>query len=1016
MSTGPSSPPIVAELVARFAEHRDDYTQDRYNETQLRREFVDPLFEALGWDIHNRQNFAQSYKEVVHEDAIQVAGAHRAPDYCFRVGGVRKFFVETKKPAVDVAADAAAAFQLRRYAWSAKLPLSILTDFEELAVYDCRIRPDKDDKASVARVLLLRYTDYAERWPELAGVFSKEAILKGAFDKFAESTKRKRGTAEVDDAFLDEMETWRVNLARNIALRNPELPTRELNFAVQRIIDRIVFLRICEDRGIEPYGTLHGHAAGTNAYRRLVERFYAADDRYNSGLFQFETEADRPEGPDQVTPELSIDDKLIKDILGRLYYPDSPYDFRVLPADILGQVYERFLGKEIRLTAEHRAKVEEKPEVRKAGGVYYTPTYIVDYIVRQTVGELVKDKTPQEVGGLTDAWKPSKTRRPLTVLDPACGSGSFLLGAYQFLLDWYRDRYVESGPEQHASGRQPRLFQHRSGDWRLTSAERKRILLSHIYGVDIDPQAVEVTKLSLLLKVIEGENQETLDWQLRAFHSRALPDLGNNIKCGNSLVAPDFYAQRSLLDDDERIRINVFDWRGRDGFREIMQAGGFDAIVGNPPYVRMEMFKQLKDYLRARYEVHDERTDLYAYFIEREHKLLREGGLLGIIVSNKFLRAKYGRKVRELISRLASIRRLVDLAGLPVFRRATVRTIVLTTERSNRRTATVYSPPLDIESFRAVETGTVSLDAAASAAAYKLPSGPAKGSNWSLARPEIVAVMRSMQRNATPLAEFVDGRICMGIKSGLIDAFVVTKKTMKAILRKNSAARKIIYPFVQGRCIRRYEIDIADEYLIYTPHDIDMSPYPAVLEHLQGFRRQLEQRATEQKWYELQQPQLAYKEMLLGPKILFPDIATTCRFALDMAGFFCANTVYFIPGANLELLGLLNSSAAFFFFKQTCAALEGPGESYLRFFGQYLEQFPVPQFSGDRRAGSLVDAVRQMIQLRDKIRTTRPGLDRAALQRVIPVLDARIDEAVFELYGLTDRERRLIGEATRDYG
>ncbi|MFO8013609.1 MAG: N-6 DNA methylase, partial [Phycisphaerae bacterium] len=442
-----AAPAAVVDLVERFRHNIDSYRDPAYKEAALRREFIDPLFKALGWDVDNSRGYAEAYKDVVHEDTLKMGAATKAPDYCFRIGGQRKFFVEAKKPSVDVKGDPAPAFQLRRYAWSAKLPLSILTDFEELAVYDCRVRPNKNDKPSKARTLLIHYEELPQRWDELASVFARDAILKGSFDKYAESTKRKRGTAEVDEAFLAEIEAWRDALARNIALRNPNLSQRELNFAVQRTIDRIVFLRISEDRGIEPYGTLQGLINGTNVYRRLFERFERADERYNSGLFYFRSEKGRPEGPDELTPGLVIDDKVLRDILTNLYYPESPYEFSVLPADILGHVYERFLGKVIRLTPGHQAKVEDKPEVRKAGGVYYTPTYIVEYIVRHTVGELVRDKTPQDVGGLTKTYRRSKAKgvRPLAILDPACGSGSFLLGAYQYLLDWYRDRYIEDG-------------------------------------------------------------------------------------------------------------------------------------------------------------------------------------------------------------------------------------------------------------------------------------------------------------------------------------------------------------------------------------------------------------------------------------------------------------------------------------------------------------------------------------------------------------------------------------------
>lgn len=401
--TAAAAPPEVLALVERFREHQDAYRAAAYNEAQLRQEFIDPFFRALGWDMDNTAGHAEAYKDVIHEDALRIGAATKAPDYCFRIGGTRKFFVEAKKPSVDIKDAPTPAFQLRRYAWSAKLPLSILTDFEEFAVYDCRVRPVQTDKPSKARTLFVRYTEYPERWGEIASIFSRDAILKGSFDKYAESGKRKRGTAEVDDAFLEEIESWREELARNIARRNDGLSQRQINYAVQMTIDRLVFLRICEDRGLEQYGTLLGLKAGANTYQRLFERFRRADEKYNSGLFHFEREKERPEAPDDLTPSLVIDDKPLKEIITRLYYPDSPYEFSVLPADILGQVYEQFLGKVIRLTKGHQAVVEEKPEVRKAGGVYYTPTYIVEYIVKHTVGKLVEGKAPQEVGGLTDA-------------------------------------------------------------------------------------------------------------------------------------------------------------------------------------------------------------------------------------------------------------------------------------------------------------------------------------------------------------------------------------------------------------------------------------------------------------------------------------------------------------------------------------------------------------------------------------------------------------------------------------
>lgn len=994
-----TTPEIIKQLVARFEEHKETYRSGKYNETQLRREFLDPFFEALGWDVFNKQGYAEMYKDVVHEDSLEIEGENKAPDYAFRIGGQRKFFLEAKKPAVRIETDIHPAFQLRRYAWSAKLPLSILSDFEELAIYDCRAKPDKKDKASIGRVKLYSYKEYVEKWDEIAGIFSREAVLRGSFDAFAEGAKLKKGTAEVDDAFLAEIERWRDLLANNIAANNESLNVRELNYAVQMTIDRIVFLRICEDRGVERDEQLKEIGTNANVYENLCLLFKRADARYNSGLFHFSEEKNASSPTDTLTLTLKIDDKPLKDIIKNLYYPESPYVFREIPADILGQVYERFLGKVIRLTPTRKAKVEEKPEVRKAGGVYYTPTYIVEYIVENTVGKLLEGKTPKEA-------------EKIRVLDPACGSGTFPLGAYQYLLDWHLKWYMDNDPEKWATGKKPLIFQTKDG-YRLTTSKKKDILLNNIYGVDIDPQAVEVTKLSLLLKVLEGESHETIGSQLALFQERVLPDLGKNIKCGNSLIGPDYYEGRQLtmlVDEEERYRVNAFDWKAE--FSQVFIQGGFDAVIGNPPYIRMEEFKDLKAYLKENYSSHDERSDMYAYFIEKEHNLLNKNGRFGMIVSNKFLRANYGKPLRDFLNKSATIERIVDFAGLPVFKGATVRTIVIISSRKNNEVNyLLYTPPIDIEKFRLVKSKIVSIEKTISETTYQVPTTTLSSETWSFATPENDNLMAKIIEQNSRLTDYCDGKICMGVKSGLTEAFVVDSQTYKKIVKDNPKATEILKPFLNGRDIRRYSLQPKDLYLIYTYHGINIAEYPAIESHLKPFKEQLKKRATRQEWYELQQPQLAYKEYFESPKIVFPDIATAPRFVFDENGFYGSNTIYFIPKNDLYLLGLLNSKLGFFYFKIVCAGLEGTGETYLRFFGQYLEGFPVrildTSIPADKaRHDKLVSLVERMLALHKQ--SPRTPQEQEMVKREIESTDRGIDGLVYELYGLSEEEIRIV--------
>lgn len=832
----------------RFSRRINEYRGSLYNETELRNEFVNPFFAALGWDMDNRQDLSSDLKEVKVEESIIVEESIKSPDYSFRLGRKLKFFVETKKPSINIEGGIYPAFQLRRYAWSARLSLSILTDFEEFAVYDCREEPNKAHKPGKGRLIYLQYDQYVERWDEIAALFSKEAVLAGSLERYIEAVPEKRGVKRVDAALLDEISLWREALAGSLARGNPDLSQGDLNFSVQRTIDRLLFLRICEDRAIEEYGRLKALLQEDDVYVRLMEIFREADQRYNSGIFHFQEEKDRTEPPDGLTGALVLDDATLKDIIQDLYYPDSPYVFSEIPAEILGQVYEQFLGKVIRLEEGHRAVVEDKPEVRKAGGVYYTPSYIVEYIVKNTVGRLLEGRTAAQAA-------------ELRILDPACGSGSFLIGAYQFLLDWHLDWYKASlaplleksggaaspealrllpvAPAQRADRRARRIaaraaqaavpiFKDSSGEWRLTTAERKRILQSSIYGVDIDSQAVEVTKLSLLLKVLEGESRESISSLLRYFKERALPDLGENIRCGNSLIGYDYYDDHPNMSHEEARRINAFDWR--TGFPEVFERGGFDVVIGNPPYVRQEGLGELKDYFSRHYRVYHGVADLYAYFIERGVSLLRPAGLFSYIVANKWMRANYGAPLRRWLKE-QHIEEIIDFGDLPVFTKATTYPCILRISKEEQA-----------GSFSACQVKTLSFSSLEDYVrdnSYEVLQKDLDDTGWSLAEEKKQKLLMKLKGTGVTLGEYVGGKIYYGIKTGLNEAFVIDEATRKRLIAEDPRSEELIKPFLAGRDIKRYEQPRSDKYLIFTRHGLNIDDYPAIKQYLTLFKERL---------------------------------------------------------------------------------------------------------------------------------------------------------------------------------
>jgi type I restriction-modification system DNA methylase subunit len=995
------APAAIIELVSRFSEHLDAYKAGNYNETQLRRDFLDPLFRSLGWDMDNEQGYAEAYRDVIHEDKLRIEGAVKAPDYCFRIGGTRKFFLEAKKPAVRIKDEPLPAYQLRRYAWSAKLPLSILSDFEELAVYDCRIKPTLTDAASKARVFFCRFDEYVDRWDWIQSIFSRSAILKGSFDKYADTNKAKRGTAEVDTDFLATIEEWRAALAVNIALRNPKLTQRELNFSVQRTLDRIIFLRICEDRGIEDYKRLWNSTSGSDVYSRVLELFRHADDRYNSGIFHFDQDKSRHEAPDQLTPSIEIDDVLLRKIIKGLYYPESPYEFRALSADILGQVYEQFLGKIVTLDAKHRATVEDKPEVKKAGGVYYTPTYIVEHIVDQTIGPLVKEKSPKQI-------------ERLAVIDPACGSGSFLIGAYQYLLDWYFEWYSQNDPEKWAKGKSPALVGGAEG-WALTTGERKRILLAHIFGVDIDSQAVEVTKLSLLLKVLEGETAQSVQREL--IQQRVLPDLGDNIKCGNSLIGADFYSQPNLpaLDDDSRLKINVFGWKDPSGFPHIMKAGGFSAVVGNPPWGANFTDYELQ-YLRFHYGHVVARTvDSYIYFIAKAVELARKDGHIGFIVPSTLLNQVDAQPARELLL-TRGLSSVISL-GQGIFGPKVLNTSTIFISGSDETDLSIA----DLTRLGAAEKKlALNGDHRVSRETWE---GQVKAEPQRIfftgSTSEVVLLQR-LQKEHPPLSSVLLDGIARGVSPDIAEAHVLSH----AEARKLGIEKDLLRISVSGPQIKRYQPWHSDQVIIYTRRDTPISKYPrarSYLEKFEGSNTCPEVKQRKHPYWSLHRP----RDAAIFAAHKFIGLTTSKRIELiydDADGVYVTDAMYVfrtLAGVNERaLMGVMHSRL---FLRLYRIANQGESRVIPQIKASKIEPLPIPaaltrsmSTAEQRQHDELVAAVTEILTLNEKRTASKTPHEQVVLDRQIDGVDDRIEKSVCALYGISAAEMLNAAAAPAD--
>lgn len=1013
----------IARLCQYFATNRQAFIAAGVKEADIRQSLIDPLFEALGWDVRNTAMVAPQYREVIPEPSLDVEGQQKAPDYTFRVGPLAKFYAEAKKCGVNILNHPAPAYQLRRYGWSAKVAVSILTDFEELSVYDCTFRPRESDKASRARLLYLRFEEYPERWRELWDVFSREAVWSGAFDQYAAS-KRKRGTSEVDIEFLKDIESWREALACNFALRNKDLSSEGLSAAVQLTIDRVVFLRMAEDRGLEPEQQLLKLCERPDIYRRFMRDLCRrADEKYNSGLFHFQKELGVAELPDRLTPQLDVDDRVLKPILQSLYFVHgSPYRFDLMPVEILGTVYERFLGKVIRLTAGHQAKIEDKPEVAKAGGVYYTPAYIVDYIVKQTVGTQIKGRSPAQLAGLRNG------KQPFRVLDMACGSGSFLLGAYQCLLDHCLAWYMQNKPGAYPKA----VFQDpRSGAWRLTIGERKRILTTHLFGVDIDPAAVEVSKLSLLLRALEGENDTTLALQLRLFHDRALPNLAGNIKCGNSLVSPDYFLRELAPSEDELKRVNPFDFSA--AFPDTMANGGFNCVIGNPPYIRIQT---MKEWAPLEVEIYKElfraggngNYDVYVVFIEQGLKLLNASGRLGFICPHKFFNSQYGTNLRTMIAAGKHVSHVVHFGAEQVFERATTYTCLLFLDKSpvsRFRFARVD----DLLAWRttglAVEGWVKAKDVTADEWNFSVGAGA-----------DLFARLSEMPHKLGDVAD-----IFVGLQTSADDVFILdlvaeTERTYrlwsKALDREWVFEKALLRPLASGTDVRRYGRLGNRQYILFpyrveneraalVEFDTIKRQQPKTAAYLIENRRRLEDRERgafrDAQWYRFGRSQnLGIQQRV---KLCIPRLVEQLHAAFDSDGSHFLDNVD-VGGVTLKqgfvdqgleyLLVLLNSRLMRWYFPQISAPFRGGWRSANR---QFLSRLPLRlldcQNSSDKAVANELDELAVSIQgLFQRLADARGQSQQHAIERQIDATDAKIDTLVYRLYGLNAREITIV--------
>ncbi|MBD80684.1 MAG: type II deoxyribonuclease [Crocinitomicaceae bacterium] len=1014
----------LASLVERYQSFKREGRLNLSSEETIRT-WINELLSIFGWDVMDTSQILQEKVLSTEEKRRigEIGSTSTRPDYTFKLGNQKLTFLDAKAVSVNIETNNASAFQIKSYGWSILAPCTFLTNFEELAVYDCTYVPNQEQPANLGRTYL-KIDEYVDNFEVLENHLLKTNIINGNLEKLYSNTLKNVSSIQKlspDFVFAEQLSKFRLSLAKNIVVKNTALidgNTELLSYLTQVIINRIIFIRICEARRIEREGLLLSFLENdfwasfkTSSYNEFFEH-------YDGPLF------------DRINDlqSLEIDNAVIKELINLLYYP-SPYRFEVIPTKLLSDIYEIFLSKKL-VIEDGEVSEKLKLEYIKTNGAISTPQFLVQDLLKRTI---LKEKLIEKgYEGLLNT----------KILDFACGSGIFLIETFDYLQDIIVDYYMQTPSTDYDT-----LF-FQNSDVRTLTIEGKRQLISNcIYGVDIDPEAVEVARMSLSLKVVDSSEYYENYQEIGIYGSQILNNIGNNIKCGNTLVSTDISAKypQILSDQDQLFRTNAFDYNSTNGFSEIFNAkGGFDYIIGNPPYVEVKNYNVeypiMHQYLKDEYQTtKNGKIDLAVAFMERAISILNDTGKLGLIVQRRFFKTDYGKKFREYITSEQLLSQVIEFESSKIFHNRVTYIATLIIDRSKPDNISFLKIDSELEeipsTLRSIETFEND-----DSNFTMIPSNALNQTPWNFEDADLLGIRTTLLDQHNKFGDFANVKVGIQVLwdrayhiklSSINNNGTLTGSTHleENITLEVDACRPLMvnerfYPFCEDGTstyvIFPYDTSIEENTPIVFSEFCNRYPLTGayLTRHKEEIVNNVETCEGDENWHLFTRVQ---NHKAVYPKVLLPMTANDTYATITQNPLnYCDNAnMFFIEIPNKSernlyaVAGIINSTL-FSVLARSIALSQQNG--YFKFNKQFIEPVPFPQFNFNTNndlVGEISALANSIEEKQNQYKSASPR-QKNTLKNLLETEWNALDSKVYELYGLTNEQTSFFDRKGRN--